>query len=118
MRRELDAFHQYWIEGDGRSTNTPVKAADYMRWSGRRFHRDTLLRHFGGWENVCKEIKLNPWKTHEYKDEDIINLFLDLWRWRGQRPVRTDLEKYNKEKKKIGEKQTGSILEFHDFLFI
>ena len=40
---------------------------------------------------------MKVWKTHKYYDEDIINLVLDLWRWRGQRPVITDLKRYNKE---------------------
>ena len=97
MSRELSAFRRYWIALNDGNENTPVKSADYMRWADRRFHRDTLLRFYGGWEPVCTAADMKVWKTHEYNDEDIINLVLDLWRWRGQRPVITDLKKYNLE---------------------
>ena len=46
---------------------------------------------------MCKAVDMKVWKTHEYNDEYIITLVLNLWRWRKQRPVITDLEKYNKE---------------------
>ncbi len=97
MKRELNTFRKYWGTLNKGNAKVPVKAADYMRWTERRFHKDTLLRFFGGWENVCKEANMNIGKTHEYSDEDIINLVLELWRWRGQRPVMTDLKKFNEE---------------------
>ena len=97
MHRELSAFRKYWGDANGNNPKTPVKAVDYRRWKDRRFSYDTLYRFFGSWEYCCKEADMNPWKTDEYKDEDIIDLVLDLWRWRGQRPVQTDLKKYNKE---------------------
>tara|TARA_E500000331_G_scaffold117812_1_gene114995 strand:- start:455 stop:1102 length:648 start_codon:yes stop_codon:yes gene_type:complete len=97
MRRELSVFRKYWGDANGGNPKTPVKAADYKRWKDKRFSIDTLQRFFGGWQNFCEEADMNPWKTDEYKDEDIINLVLELWRWRGQRPVITDLKKYNKE---------------------
>ena len=97
MYRELGAFRKYWVALNEENEKAPVKAADYMRWTDRRFHKDTLLRFFGGWEKVCKAVDMKVWKTHEYNDEYIITLVLNLWRWRKQRPVITDLEKYNKE---------------------
>lgn len=97
MQRELSAFRVYWGVLNEGNSKAPVKAADYMRWKDRRFHYSTLARFFGEWAEVCKAADMNVWKTHRYDDEDIINLFLDCWRWRGQRPVITDLKRYNKE---------------------
>lgn len=76
----------------------PAKAADYMRWTGRRFHRDTIARFFGSWKKACEAVDIKEGKVHQYSDEEIVDLALDLWRWRGQRPVITDLQGYNKEK--------------------
>jgi hypothetical protein len=76
----------------------PAKSADYMRWSGRRFHRDTIVRFFGSWKKACEAVDIKEGKIHQYSDEEIVDLAFDLWRWRGQRPVITDLQAYNKEK--------------------
>ena len=95
MNRELKAFRRYWRAKNKGHAKVPVKAEDYMKWADRRFHKDTLTRFFGGWDKVCEAADMKVWKTHEYNDEDIIDLVLDLWRFRraNEISVKTDEDK-------------------------
>jgi len=98
MIREMHSFVEYWTALNSGNSDVPVKTKDYKNWNGRRFSYDTISRFYGSWENACEKVELNVWKVDKYDDETIIDLFLDLWRWRGQRPVISDLKKYNIEK--------------------
>lgn len=98
MLREMLSFMEYWAALNDGNSKVPVKARDYKNWNERRYSYDTIRRFYGSWEAACEIVKLNVWKVDKYDDGVIIKLFLDLWRWRGQRPVISDLQKYNREK--------------------
>ena len=70
----------------------------YTKWKGRRYAGDTIVRMFGSFAKACEEADVEYQIKHQYSDEELIRHFEDVWRWRGQRPVKQDFKAYNLEK--------------------
>jgi len=85
------------IEKNGR-----LIAANYNNWKGKICSIDTVFRLFGTWEKALKEAEVKGWyKRKKYSDEEVLEYFESLWRWRGQRPALGDFKKYNQETGKM-----------------
>jgi hypothetical protein len=67
-------------------------------WKGKICSKDTIWRTFGNWENALKEAGIKGWyKRKIYSDDECLEYFEKLWRWRKQVPSRADFVKYNAE---------------------
>ena len=88
--RELKAYSK---AQDGK----PIGKRKYDNWKNRRHSSDTFYRSFGSWEEACKQAGVDFVKKDEYTDKELIGHFEEVWRWRQQKLVRTDLLEYNKE---------------------
>ena len=89
--RDLKAFGKL-------NAGRKLTATGYKKWDGKRYSLDTLVRLFGSFSAACEEANLEFKKKKSYTDKELIEYFENVWRWRGQKLVRTDLLEYNKEK--------------------
>lgn len=87
--KELRAFSRV-------NKGKPISKKAYNDWATRRFSPETISRYFGTWENGCKKAQVKFAKKHHYSDEELVEHFEAVWRWREQRPVKKDFQEYNK----------------------
>jgi hypothetical protein len=90
--REIMAFSQV-------NEGKPISKRAYNNWAGARFSAETISRYFGTWEDGCRNAGVRFLKKDQYSDEELIEHFEVVWRWRGQRLVTRDLHEYNKKHK-------------------
>ena len=74
-----------------------VTATGFKNWDGKVHSLDTVVRLFGGFANACEEAGVPYKKKAQYSDQELVEHFETVWRWRGQKLVRSDLLDFNKE---------------------
>ena len=75
-----------------------LTAIGFHGWKGKICSKDTISRTFGNWENALKEAEIKGWyKRRIYSDDECLEYFEELWRWRKQKPALADFAKYNSE---------------------
>ena len=68
---------------------------EFDSWKKRACSSDTIVRHYGSWENALKDVGIPTNKKHEYTIEELLEHFEKVWRWVEQAPSIGDLKKYN-----------------------
>ena len=68
-----------------------VTATGFKNWDGKAHSLDTVFRLFGGFANACEEAGIAYKKKAQYSDQELVEHFEIVWRWRGQKLVRSDL---------------------------
>ena len=77
----------------------------FNNWKGKICSKDTIIRTFKTWENALQEAEIKGWyKRKIYTDDECLEYFEELWRWRKQKPASSDFTKYNGE--------TGQMLNY------
>ena len=63
----------------------------------KKYHsKDTVHRVFGTWRNALTKAKVIGWtRKFKHTDDDLLEYFEDLWKWREAPPTSGDFEKFN-----------------------
>lgn len=82
--------------------NQRLTLKSYHEWDGKICSKDTVWRMFGSWEAALEKSEIKGWyKRKIYSDDEVLDYFEKLWRWRGQKPSMNDFKKYNSETGKM-----------------
>ncbi len=70
----------------------------YKKWPDKSISLDSITRMFGSFENACKYFSIEiSGKKDKYTNDELLNFFEELWRWRKQVPSLLDFKKYQIE---------------------
>lgn len=85
------------LQAYSKTVGGPITGTGYKEWQGKRHSLDTVTRLFGSFRTACEAANVKYKKTAEYSDKELIEHFEKVWRWRGQKLVKSDMFEYNKK---------------------
>lgn len=73
-------------------------ATAYKKWPDKSISLDSINRMFGSFEKACNHFSIEiSGKKDKYTNDELLNFFEELWRWRKQVPSLLDFKKYQIE---------------------
>lgn len=74
----------------------------YKAWKGKSVSLDTINRMFETFENACKNFGIRiGGKKHYYSNDELLDNFEEIWRWREQPPSIGDIKRYRIDRPKF-----------------
>lgn len=73
-------------------------ATAYKKWPDKSISLDSINRMFGSFEKACNHFSIEiSGKKDQYSNDELLQFFEELWRWRKQAPSLLGFKKYRDE---------------------